>query len=112
MTSLYYVFKTNTIAELKHIKSEVNVISLKRKKIANFIEQLEEYSYQYNVKIIGVPQEQQTETAEQTSKLCLEIFRKIGAEVLLQDIDIAHRVPSRNPDNNNNAIIYKFVRRL
>ncbi|CAB4025117.1 Hypothetical predicted protein [Paramuricea clavata] len=107
------LFKTNTITELKQIKSEVNVISLKCEKIANSIEQREEYSYQYNVKTIGVPQEQQTETAEQTSNLCLEIFRKIGAEVLLQDIDIAHRVPSRNPDNNNNnTIICKFVRRL
>jgi Mg2+ and Co2+ transporter CorA len=68
---------------LKQIKSEVNVISLKCEKFANSIEQIEEYSYQYNVKIIAVPQEQQTETAEQISKLCLGIFRKIGAEVHL-----------------------------
>lgn len=106
------VFKTNTITELKQIKSEVNVISKKCEKIANSIEQLEEYSYQFNLKIVGMPQEQQTESAEQTSKLCIDLFHDIGAEVTLQDIDIAHRVPSRKPGNQTNAIICKFVRRL
>jgi hypothetical protein len=71
---------------LKQIKSEVNVISLKCEKFANSTEKIKEYSYQYNVMIIAVPQEQQTETAEQTSKLCLGIFPKIGAEVLLYKI--------------------------
>lgn len=106
------LFRTNTITELNQIKSEVNVISQKCEKIANSIEQLEEYSYQFNVKIVGMPQEQQTETADQTSKLCIDLFHKIGAEVTLQDIDIAHRVPSRRPGNHANAIICKFVRRL
>lgn len=106
------LFKTNTINELKLIKSEVNVISKKCEKIANSIEQLEEYSYQYNVKIVGLPQEQQAETAEQTSKLCLKLFHDIGTDVSLHDIDIAHRVPSRKPGNYTNAIICKFVRRL
>ena len=53
------LFKTNTISEAKQIKSEVIVLSKKCEKIANSIEQLEEYSYQFNVKIVGVPQEQQ-----------------------------------------------------
>ena len=95
---------------MKQISSEVIALSKKCQKIANSIEQLEEYSYHFNVKIIGAPQKQQTETAEHTSKLCIDLFHSIGAEVTIQDI--AHRVPSRKPGNHSNAIICKFVRRL
>jgi predicted nucleic acid-binding Zn-ribbon protein len=91
-------FKNNTNTELKYIKSQVEIISTKCEKIAKAIDQelLEDYSYQYNLKIVGIPQEQATETAEQTANLCLNLFKAIGAdEVILQDIDIAHRIPAR-----------------
>ena len=35
-----------------------------------------------------------------------------AASVSLQDIDIAHRVPSRQASNKPDAIVCKFVRRL
>jgi methyl-accepting chemotaxis protein len=54
-------FKNNTNTELKYIKSQVEIISTKCKKIAKAVDQLEDYSYQYNLKIVGIPQEQATE---------------------------------------------------
>jgi uncharacterized phage infection (PIP) family protein YhgE len=106
-------FKNNTNTELKYIKSQVEIISTKCDKIAKAVDQLEDYSYQYNLKIVGIPQEQATETAEQTANLCLNLFKSIGAnDVILQDIDIAHRIPARRSTDRPNAIICKFVRRL
>ena len=106
-------FKNNTNTELKYIKSQVEIISTKCDKIAKAIDQLEDYSYQYNLKIVGIPQEQATETAEQMANLCLNLFKAIGADdVILQDIDIAHRIPARRSTDRPNAIICKFVRRL
>ena len=55
-------FKNNTNTELKYIKSQFEIISTKCDKIAKAVDQLEDYSYQYNLKIVGIPQEQATET--------------------------------------------------
>ena len=35
----------------------------------------------YNLKIVGVPQTNEKETAEETTSLCLKIFKKIGVDV-------------------------------
>ena len=59
-------------------------------------ESMENYSYQYNIKLVGFPELYEHESANDTAKLCLEIFKAIGASELTgQDIDIAHRVQSR-----------------
>ena len=55
-----------------------------------------EYSYQYNVKIIGLPELSEQESYSQTSDLCVKLFSDMGADVSLHDIDIANRVPQRN----------------
>ena len=48
----------------------------------------------------------------QTSNVCVAIFNKMGAEVTLTDIDIAHRVKPRISSNRPTTIICKFTRRL
>ena len=53
-----------------------------------------EYSYSYNIKLVGVPEVKQRKSAGDTLELCMRIFNKIGAEI--HPYDIAHRVPSRN----------------
>ena len=54
---------------------------------------MENYSYQYNKKLVGFPELYEHESANDTAKLCLEIFKAIGAiELTGQDIDITHRV--------------------
>ncbi|PFX17565.1 hypothetical protein AWC38_SpisGene18104 [Stylophora pistillata] len=50
-------------------------------------------SYQYNLKIVGVPQVNENESAEDTANLCLKLFSALGNNVSVYDIDIAHRVP-------------------
>ena len=69
----------------------------------------EAYSYQYNIKIIGMPPIAERENADQTANLCLQLFAALGVKhVTINDIDTAHRVPSRKPPNRPNAIICKF----
>ena len=73
---------------------------------------IEEYSYQYNLKIVGVPKLNGQETAMDISKLRVSLFIEMGADITLQDIDIAHRVPLRSARNMPKPIICKFTRRL
>jgi hypothetical protein len=57
---------------------------------------MEEYSYQFNVKIVDMPLKAEKENPETTANLCLQLFSALGVkDVSLQDIDIAHRVPAR-----------------
>ena len=52
------------------------------------------------------------ETALQTARLCVELFQAMGAEsITLQDIDIAHRVPTRKRNAGPKPVICKIVRR-
>ncbi|CAB4008839.1 Hypothetical predicted protein [Paramuricea clavata] len=80
--------------------------------IANAVEQIENYNYQYNIKITGMPQQNPNESADETGSMCLKLCTAIGADVSIYDVDIAHRVPARRQSNRSNAIICKFVRRL
>ena len=55
----------------------------------------EEYSYQFSVKIIGLPEINSNETAPETSSFCVKLFQEMGAEVFIFDTDIVHRVSTR-----------------
>ena len=76
------------------------------------------YSYQYNLKIVGVPLVNKNESAEDTANLCLKLFSALGNNISVYDIDIAQRVPQRNAAIDNgvrrqpNWIICKFTRRM
>jgi hypothetical protein len=53
------------------------------------------------------------ELVEETTGLCVKLFNAMGAtSITKNDIDIAHRVPSKNPSRNPKPIICKFIRRL
>ena len=60
------------------------------------MEEFQEYTYEFNVKILGVPELGPTESAEDRSNLCLKIFATRGAHATLSDIDIAHHVAVRD----------------
>ena len=105
-------FKNNTLKVLKDMKSQLGNKESKCDKISEAVDQMEEYSYQFNIKIVGMPQHNVSESAEVTSK-CLDLFKAIGVEdVSLQDIDIAHRIPARRKTDRPSAIVCKFARRL
>ena len=98
------LFKTNAMVELERLGKKIEAVEA--------IESMGNYSYQYNVKLVGFPELCEHESANDTAKLCLEIFKAIGASELTgQDIDIVHRVQSRS-DIGPKLIICKFVRRL
>ena len=95
--------------------TELRAISKRASEIEDSIEAIQQYSYNYNLKITGIPQKP-GETALQSSKICVKLFQKIGASnVTLQDIDIAHRVPKRKMKRGYSeppVIICKFTRQL
>ena len=55
--------------------------------VGNAIDEAEKYSYQFNVKIIGLPEKSSNETAPETSSLRVKLFQEMGAEVSIFDID-------------------------
>ena len=96
----FEAFKKYALKELKRLSSRLNVISDACDRISQSIDGFEMYSYQFNIKVIGLPLLAAKETTEQTANLCLQLFHQMGVkDVSINDIDIAHRVPSRNPSN-------------
>ena len=87
-------------------------------RIDRAIDDMLHYSYQYNLKIVGVPQINENESAQDTANLCLKLFSALGNDISFFDVDIAHRVPQRNATTDNghrrrpNPIICKFSRRM
>ena len=98
--------------QLKQISHRPNVLSVQVERVANAINDAEEYSYQFNLKIIGLPELNSSETAPKTSSLCVKLFQEMGAEVSIFDIDIAHCVSTRNKSEGPKPVVHKFVRRL
>jgi hypothetical protein len=45
--------------------------------------------------LIGIPESGRREYAIETSTACANLFKEIGADITIQDIDIAHRVATR-----------------
>ena len=102
---------SDVLVQFKQITRRLQELSNQVERVSNAIDEFENYSYQYNVKIIGLPGSA-SESALDTSSLCINLFRQMGAEVSLQDIDIAHRVLTRRESDGPKPVICKFVRRL
>ena len=102
---------SDVLVQLKQITRRLHDLSNAVERVSNAIDEAEDYSYQYNVKIIGLP-ESASESALETSSLCVNLFRQMGADVSLQDIDIVHRVSTRRERDGPKPVICKFVRRL
>ena len=108
-------FSRATSEEIKKLSAALGNIEERAKGIEDSVERLQQYSYQYNLKITGIPQMSKDESALDTSKLCVKLFHQIGvSDVSIQDIDIAHRLPNRHRGNESRppTIICKFNRRL
>jgi len=80
--------------------------------VGKAVDELQDYRYQFNVKIINVPEIKQQERAREMSNLCVALFIGMGAVVSLQDLDVAHQVPRRDQDGRPKPIICKFIRCL
>ena len=91
--------------QLKQISHRLNVLSAQVERVANAINDAEEYNYQFNVKIIGLPELNSSETAPETIPLCVKLFQEMGAEVSILDIDIAHRVSTRKESKGLKPVV-------
>ena len=83
---------SDVLVQLKQITRRLLDLSNEVERVSNAIDEAEDYSYQYNVKIIGLP-ESASESALVTSSLCVNLFRQMGAEVPFarQILPIAYR---------------------
>ena len=110
----YATFKKQMESDVGKLTQKLKNLEEKINKFDEALESLLQYSYQYNIKITGLKQtRQRRETAEESMKLCLKLFHALGANVQEYDIDIAHRVQSRNKENLfSQPIICKFTRRI
>ena len=109
------------LKRLTNLEAQVSEIARKTVSISKAIDDIQLYSYQYNLKLVGVPQTDPDEKASNTVDLCLKVFSGIGADVSTSDINIAHRVPTTNQNGRrrqasqsltNPPIICKFTRRI
>ena len=97
--------------DIKEITARIDKIEKKCDLLTQAIDDIESYSYRYNIKIYGVPMATENESSEETTKLCLKLFQAMGiSDCTIQDI--AHRLPARNASNRPNAIVCKFTRRI
>ena len=74
----FLLFKTTANKELQRLSSQLSQVKARVDAIANAIDEFQEYSFQYNVKIVGVPEVCSDEAASTTSKLCVKLFKEIG----------------------------------
>lgn len=84
-------FKVSATKELKDIRSRLDKTSEACACIQKSIDAFESYSYQFNIKIVGIPIAAERERSEQTANLCLQLFSALGVKgVLINDIDTTH----------------------
>ena len=58
---------------LQQLWSRLNVLSKRVEEIGKSIELIQRYSYQYNVKIVGLPEIKASESASDTTTQCLSL---------------------------------------
>ena len=103
--------RSNLQNQIEQIESRLNLVNQKATEIQEAVEVMLKYSYQYNLKLLGVPQVEEKETAKQSVDICLKLFKEMGIKVLEFDIDIAHRISNKNKSIPA-PIVCKFTRRL
>ena len=83
-------FKISANEELEEIRARRDKISETCDHIHKSLDAFELYSYQFNIKIVGMPMVAEREHPEQTASLCLQLFSAVGVKgVSIQDIDTA-----------------------
>ena len=108
-----YNSEVETKTELALIGSQLTKLRTKPEEVDKVLQEFQEYSYAFNVKILGVPELGPTESAEDTSNLCLKIFDALGAHFTSSDIEVAHRVAVTDASRTcSKPIVCKFIRRF
>ena len=81
-------FKVSASKELEEIRATLDKISETCDRIQKSLDAFELYSYQFKIKIVGMPMVAEREHPEQTANLCLQLFSALRVKgVTIQDID-------------------------
>lgn len=81
-------FRKYASKEIKKTKLKLNSISDACDRLLKSIDSFEIYSYQFNVKITGLPLMAEWESSEQTANLCPQLFiQRRVKEISINDID-------------------------
>ena len=72
-------FRENISKELDNLSDKFEAISTRVDSLDAAIDDLQKYSFQYNVNIMGFPEDEH-ESAETTTQLCLKLFHAIGSK--------------------------------
>ena len=86
--------KKSVLDNVRKIEEKLAAFALKVNAIGETVEAMMAYSYQYNLRILGIPQANANESAQESLELCLRLFKELKANVKEYDIDIAHRLQS------------------
>ena len=74
--------------ELKRLSAKLEELAVELNRVSRSIDEFQEYSYQYNVKIVGVPQTSQDESSAITSALCERLFKAMGSCIISYHISL------------------------
>ena len=86
-------FQKQAEERISAMEKSLAIISSRVNNLAWAIDQAQDYSYYYNVKLVGVPDIKPRENDENVT--ALNIFNATGPEIHPYDIDLAHRVTPR-----------------
>ena len=95
------------VERLNELWSRLDALATRVEEMSNTLEQFQRYSYQYNVKIVGLPETNAQESASETSAMCLNLFKAAGVDISNHDIDIAHQNCNFWPETGNMQIYEK-----
>ena len=87
-------FRKEAKEQLQGLTKQLNSLVEQVGEIAEAIDAID-YSYQYNVKIVGIPEVNSPETALDTSTLYVKLFKEMGVEISLQ-ANYRYRPPCSN----------------
>lgn len=88
--------------EQKYLKHENSELSKQLQRTRAELTELQQYSRRNNLELKGIP----TTDSESLTGIVSALATKVGAEITVNDIDLVHRVPTK--DRNKSNIIVKF----
>ena len=71
------VIQAQVTAAIKKARSRLGELIEKIDAVGQAFDEIEKYSYKFNLKIVGLPEVKEKESAEETSSLCVKVFQEM-----------------------------------
>ena len=78
LSSKYYSLSSSEAeikSEMNKLRTRLAEILSKVDSVGDALDQVQDYSYQYNIKTVGLPERSNTESAIETSSICVNLFK-------------------------------------